>query len=167
MSNAETVGVLSDTHLHDATPRLLALCERHFAGCARILHAGDVTEAAVLEVLGRRWRIEAVRGNMDLSPEVAGLPRRRLVTVGGLPIGLCHGAHPQSELHARLRAAFGEPPPQVIVHGHTHLATDETVDGVRFLNPGSPTDPRNAPYPSLARLTVNGGGVTFEIVPLG
>ena len=165
-NDSETVGVLSDTHLHDATPALLAACERYLGDCARLLHAGDITEAAVLEALGRRWRGEAVRGNMDFSPSLAHLRRRRMVQVGGLSIGLTHGSGGQSGLEERLLDAFGDAPPAVIIHGHSHRASDRFYQGVRFLNPGSATDPRDGSSPSLGRLTVTGDTVTFEILPL-
>lgn len=163
---SETVGVLSDTHLDEASPALVGACERLFVGCSRILHAGDVIEAAVLESLGPRFLVEAVRGNMDFSPTLAHLPRHRIVQVGGLSIGLAHGAGPSSGLEERILDLFGDAPPRVIVHGHSHVAADRVVGGVRFLNPGSATDPRAAPFRSAARLTVSGLAVTFEILRL-
>jgi len=162
----ETVGVLSDTHLSGPTEPFLTLCEQHFDDCARILHAGDVVDISVLQALEARWRVEAVRGNMDQVGEVSRLPRRRLVQVGGVDVGLVHGSGGGLDMAERVIAAFGEAPPPVIIHGHTHLPEDRVVDGIRILNPGSPTDPRRAPYPCLARLTVEGGDVRFELVPL-
>ncbi len=163
----ETVGVLSDTHLGGPTEPFLALCEQHFADCARILHAGDVVDICVLQALEARWQVEAVRGNMDHLGAVTRLPRMRVVQVGGLDIGLVHGSGSGLNMAERVIAAFGEAPPPVIIHGHTHLAEDRVVDGIRILNPGSPTDPRRAPYPSLARLTVDGADVRFDILPIG
>ncbi|MDY0003853.1 MAG: metallophosphoesterase family protein [Polyangia bacterium] len=163
----ESVGVISDTHLEEASQALLAAVRRHLAGCERILHAGDITEAPVLEALGGLFRVEAVRGNMDFGSGTSGLPRRRLVQVGGLTVGLIHGSGGPSGQYERLLEAFGDDPPPVIVHGHSHRAGDLVFRGVRFLNPGSATAPRGDAPPTIGRLTVAGGVVIgFEILPL-
>ncbi len=167
--SAETVGVLSDTHLSGPTPELLRLCEDHFKDCQRLLHAGDVVSGSVLDALSERWHVEAVRGNMDFAPELARLPRRRLVTVGGLSIGLIHGGGAPAGIEQRVVAAFAqgeEDPPPVIIHGHTHRPVDDVLLGVRILNPGSATEARHAPHRSVGRLTVDRGGVRFEILPV-
>lgn len=164
--SSETVGVLSDTHLSVCTPELLAVCEAHFGACDRILHAGDAVSDDVLRALGAHWRVEAVRGNMDADPALRRLPDTRVVTVGGLPVGLYHGHGAPGGIEARVVAAFGETVPSVIVYGHSHTAADGVFAGVRLLNPGSPTDRRWAPYRSVGRLTVCGDHVDFEIIPL-
>lgn len=162
----ETVGVLSDTHLSTCTPELLSVCEAHFAGCERILHAGDSVSGELLGALAQRWQVDAVRGNMDSDPALQILPETRVVSVGGLPVGIYHGHGTPGGIEARVVAAFDDPVPPVIVFGHSHTAADLVYQGVRLLNPGSPTDRRWAPYRSVARLTVAGEQVDFEIIPL-
>ena len=61
-------GILADTH-GLLRPRVLEL----LAGCDRLLHAGDVGDAAVLAALRRMAPVEAVRGNVDQGPR-AGPP---------------------------------------------------------------------------------------------
>ena len=51
----------------------------------------------------------------------------------------------------------------LIVYGHSHTPFWGKVGDVLFLNPGSPTDNRYAPYNSVALLTV-GDELTAEIV---
>ncbi|MFH2007431.1 MAG: metallophosphoesterase family protein [bacterium] len=166
-SNApETVGVLSDTHLGECTAELLKVCETHFHDCERILHAGDVVSLAVLRGLAPRWEVLAVRGNMDFAPDLRELPRRRVVQVGGLWVGLRHGDGGAGSIESRLLGEFGSRPPPAIVYGHTHEAADLTFQGVRLLNPGSPTDRRWAPYRSVARLTINGDRIDFKIIAI-
>ncbi len=162
----ETVGVLSDTHLSTCTPELLAVCQAHFSGCKRLLHAGDSVSVKVLRALSRRWLVEAVRGNMDSDPALHGLPDTRVVSVGGLPVGLYHGHGAPGGIEERVVAAFGDDVPPVIVFGHSHAATDTVYHNVRLLNPGSPTDRRWAPFRSVGRLTVQDSQVDFEIIPL-
>jgi predicted phosphodiesterase len=48
---------------------------------------------------------------------------------------------------------------RIVLHGHTHVARDEVIAGVRWLNPGAISRPR-AGEPSWAWLTVNGGTLT-------
>src|SRR5690242_1006251 len=81
------VGVLSDTHVPDYMPALPTAVAACFAGVDLILHAGDVTGAAVLEELGALAPVVAVKGNHDTLD----LPRKRLVEIGGARIGLIHG----------------------------------------------------------------------------
>jgi hypothetical protein len=43
---------------------------------------------------------------------------------------------------------------------------NEAVDGVRFLNPGSPTWKRRTPTPTVARMVASSGGVEITLVDL-
>jgi putative phosphoesterase len=51
----------------------------------------------------------------------------------------------------------------LIVYGHSHTPFWGKVNGVYFLNPGSPTDKRYAPYNSVAVLEV-GDELKAEII---
>jgi putative phosphoesterase len=51
--------------------------------------------------------------------------------------------------------AFGkEHNVDLILHGHTHVKKDDVLDGIRILNPGSLSDPRDG---------VKGSYITFEV----
>ena len=67
------VGILADTH-GVLRPRVL----ERLAGCALLLHAGDVGTPAVLAGLAAVAPVVAVRGNVD-GRELARLPE----TAGG------------------------------------------------------------------------------------
>ena len=56
---------------------------------------------------------------------------------------------------ARLRRRF--PTADLVVFGHSHIPLDETGDGLRILNPGSPTDRRRQPAGTFALLDVQDG----------
>jgi putative phosphoesterase len=71
-----------------------------------ILHAGDVTAAAVLRELEAYAPVEAVRGNMDEPALQAVLPERRVVEVEGARIGLVHIPGPRAGREARLASWF-------------------------------------------------------------
>lgn len=156
------VGVLSDTHLTlgDARiPALLARCQHYFAGVELLLHAGDVIDPQLLPLLPQP--LLAVRGNLD-PPE---LPKQRIITLAGKRIGLIHGWGAKYDLEERIVRAFAGETVDCIVYGHSHQPVCHVVNGILLFNPGSPTDQRNAPFPSLGLLTI-GAGIQGEIIAL-
>ena len=55
----------------------------------------------------------------------------------------------------------------VVLHGHTHVPRDETIGGVRFLNPGCITRPNRGAPASFAWITIEKGRIaTWKIVRL-
>ena len=156
------IGVLSDTHLTlgDARlPALLARCQQYFAGTELILHAGDVVDPQLLPLLPRP--VLAVRGNLD-PPEFT---ERRIVPLAGKRIGLIHGWGAKYDLEERILRAFAGEQVDCIVYGHSHQPVCHVVNGILLFNPGSPTDRRNAPFPSLGLLTI-GAEIAGEIIAL-
>ena len=55
----------------------------------------------------------------------------------------------------------------IVCYGHTHIAADETVDGIRLINPGSLWRSRDGRGPSYALLNIDGDtvDVQFEFLP--
>lgn len=158
--------VLSDTHLRpwrlSLPPAVLSAAGT--ADC--IVHAGDLTCVAVYQQLTSLALTHAVRGNVD-DPELrAILPRTRVFEVCGKQIGLVHGDGAGGPALRMAKAAFSSkdgPRVDCVIFGHSHMPYCERVDGVLYLNPGSPTDPRRSPGPSYAVLSVD-GDVDAEIV---
>jgi len=132
------IAVLSDSHneIPSVLPPLLA-------GADEIWHLGDVCDPGQLVELERLGKpMHVVAGNCDAWPS---WPLRRRLERGGHVFHLEHIApmRPQSGVHA-------------ILHGHTHIPRDETDSlGVRWLNPGSVSEPRYQGPPSFAWLTVD------------
>ena len=154
------VGVVADTH-GLVRPGLAAA----LAGVQRILHAGDVGGAAVLEALSKLAPVDAVFGNVD-DPHDPALRRERAVTIGGVSIHVSHGhelGRPTAELVlARYRA-------DVVIFGHTHKAVVLRKDGRIACNPGAAGPRRFDLKPSLARLTITAGdppAIDVEIISL-
>jgi predicted phosphodiesterase len=59
-----------------------------------------------------------------------------LITIGGVQIGLCHGAWgPRQTIEERILSLF--PEADCIVYGHSHRAVCHRVGGVLCLNPGT------------------------------
>lgn len=152
------VGLISDTHGF-----LPTAAESAFAGVDAIVHAGDIGEGYVLDLLEAIAPVIAVRGNNRYAGEER-FPTHRTALVGGITIAV---AHRVSDFpHARIPAAA-----KVLVLGHTHRPSIELREGVLWVNPGSPTEPRALPdgtkQPTVALLTIEANGAaSAEIVPL-
>ena len=157
---------ISDTH----APRRWKSCPPRVAGYLRqadlILHAGDVCTASVLDELAQYAPVHAVLGNND-GPDVAawGAPETLDLELAGLKVSMIHDSGPSAGRLRRMRRRF--PEAGLVVFGHSHIPLDESADGLRILNPGSPTDRRRQPHGTIALLTVAGGRLEqARIVPV-
>ena len=176
------VGVIADTHLvaggfglrkaavqlisksRNSFDYLQGIVEKHFKGVDRILHAGDLVDMEVLELLENIAPVDVVRGNMDNSSGTRELPIKKVVTVEGHRIGLIHGWGAPTGIVDRVRKEFDDV--GTIVFGHTHSPMNTVIDGILLFNPGSPIDRRFAPYNSLGMLKVTPGDISGEIIRL-
>jgi uncharacterized protein len=160
------VVALADTH----APRRWESCPPPVAEQLRradlILHAGDVCTAAVLDELSGYAPVLAVLGNND-GPDVAdwGAPETLQADLDGLQVAMLHDSGAAPGRLRRLRRRF--PDAGLVVFGHSHIPLDESGDGLRILNPGSPTDRRRQPRGTLALLTIEYAQlVEARIVPV-
>lgn len=147
------VVVIADTHIPDFARELPAALERDLRRADLILHAGDVTTAAVLDELARYAPVRVALGNND-RPEVRRWGARDVVTLdlGGVPAVLLHDTGPRDGRARRLTRRF--PDARVIIFGHSHIPVLERVGEVLLLNPGSPTWKRRQPFATYAVLRV-------------
>ncbi len=133
------VGVMSDSHGDAAaTAAAVALLER--LGAETLFHCGDVCGDDVLAELAGRT-VHFVWGNCDrVRPEMRALVERLglpwpqgpvSVTLGGRRIGVFHG-HERAFRDALADGAF-----DYVFYGHTHVADDRRIGGVRAINPGA------------------------------
>jgi len=157
------IGVISDTHVPGAARALPPAVFEIFKGVDLILHAGDIVESSVLDELDVIAPVEAVAGNMDDNELHLLLPAKKVLTLGRFTVGLTHGKYRIDLQKEMIRKDFGKV--DLIVYGHSHTPFWGKVGDVLFLNPGSPTDNRYAPYHSVALLTV-GDALTAEIIRL-
>jgi putative phosphoesterase len=140
------IAVFSDTH--DRYPPGLP---RRMQGADEIWHLGDVCAPSTLvefALLGPPLLV--VRGNCDVTVEWP-----LVLTLERAGVSFCLTHIPPSRAPAGVAA---------VLHGHTHVARDEVVNGVRWLNPGCITRPREG-RPSFAWLEVHQGkplGWTIE-----
>lgn len=149
---ARTIGVISDTHGLLRPQALAAL-----AGCAPIIHAGDVGGPDVLAKLRELGEVHAVRGNVDQDEWSRSLPMTQRIEIEGFRILVLH-----------ILAELDVPTDDVdaVIYGHSHQPKIETKDGTLFFNPGS-AGPRRFSLPiTVGRLTVEGGELRAEIIDL-
>lgn len=150
------MAVLSDTHSPRHWKRCPDAVARLIDGADLILHAGDVCRAETLTELGAFAPVLAVLGNNDTA-DVAqwGAPERLEVELDGLQVAMIHDSGPAKGRAARLRRMF--PSAALVVFGHSHIPWNETVDGQRAFNPGSPTDRRRQPHATMGELHIADG----------
>ena len=133
------IAVIADTH-DRYPPSLPARLE----AADEIWHLGDVCSPATLLAFERPGRrLLVVRGNCD-SGDL--WPLALDVRRGGVAFRLTHIPPLQAPAGAT-----------VVLHGHTHVPRDETIAGVRWLNPGCITRPNRGAPAAFAWLTVGEG----------
>jgi uncharacterized protein len=166
------IGVVADTHVGEHLPALPEEVAEILDGVDVVLHAGDLTDPAVLDELGAIAPVVAVRGNHDEEAGIGGLPRDTVVELGGWRIGLTHGARtkavelPAAALslltartvllgfNAAMRRRFGEV--DCVVVGHLHMPIHRMVGGALLFSPGAVYVPEFDPGYSWSSLPARG-----------
>jgi len=148
------IGVISDTHGLLRPEALAAL-----APARHILHAGDIGNIEILDALRQLAPVTAIRGNIDTSGPCARFPATELVEVAGRHFYLVHSI---SDLDINPAAAGVS----AVISGHSHRPSQETRNGVLYLNPGS-AGPRRFELPvTVALITATDEVLTAQIVPI-
>jgi len=141
------IGLISDTH--DNLPPEI---HKVFAGVDLIIHAGDICKEDIITELKTIAPVKAVYGNMDRFPQVSSLNRIDFLKVNELTICITHiVSSPKSiayELFKMNKKA------DVVVFGHTHQIQQTLFNKILFVNPGSPSQPRDGRGPSVAILKI-------------
>lgn len=125
-----------------------------------VIHAGDWVNLAAFEQLSQRSRrLVACWGNNDGEELRAVMPERADVVLGGVRFTVTHETGAATGRERRMAAAY--PETDVLVFGHSHIPWDTVADnGLRLLNPGSPTDRRRQPFCTYMTATAEGGALT-------
>ena len=141
------IGIVSDIH-----GRLSEEAYEALRGSDYILCAGDSESPLILSELESIAPTIAIRGNCDrrdLGPSVnfvaSTLTNVASPLLGGVRFKMVHRPEDIGTLPDDV---------QVVVHGHTHIPRNQTIHGVLFLNPGSPTRPRGRSRKSVMRVVV-------------
>jgi putative phosphoesterase len=159
------LAIISDTHMPRGARAIPPACLERCRAADVILHAGDLFDVPVLELLHSLGPpVHAIHGNVDSVAVRAQLPARLEIELDGVRIGMLHAPGPAASRVRRLRAEF--PACDAVVFGHTHMAEHGELDGFQIFNPGSPTERRRAPVHTMGGATIAGGTITFELIVL-
>jgi putative phosphoesterase len=159
--------LLADTHV---PKRARDLPEQVWAAVDAadvVVHAGDWVDVSLLDALEKRaGRLVGVWGNNDGPLLRARLPEVARVDLDGLAMAVTHETGGRAGRERRCAQRF--PDVDVLVFGHSHIPWDTSADnGLRLLNPGSPTDRRRQPVCTYLTATVRRGRlVDVELVPV-
>jgi putative phosphoesterase len=155
--------IISDTHT-DSITKLPQVIRDEAVKCDAVIHAGDVVGFKVIHDIAHiNPNVYAVKGNMDPALGTEYLPVRRVMEFEGVRIGISHGDGSPYGIENRLLYSFADDNVDLIIFGHTHKPSWCVIDGIHFLNPGSPTNKRTEPHHTYAILTVEDGKFDAEI----
>jgi len=153
------IGLVSDTH-----GQLRNAVLEHFEGVDLILHAGDVGGSDVLAALEAIAPVEAVFGNTDGFEMRSRLKPEIVRKAGGRILVVVHGDRYGAPTPARLHEQW--PEADIIVFGHTHRPTLETIGRTLFVNPGAAGPARFRTRPSVAILSLDDGPPEVRFIEL-
>ena len=157
------IAIIADTHMPRGARRLPERCVELIATAEALIHAGDFFAAAALEEVEALCPVvHAVHGNVDEELLRQRLPAELEVEIERRTVAITHDAGPAKGRLVRLRRRF--PVADAVVFGHSHLPLHETEAGFQIFNPGSPTERRRAPRPSMGLLESTKTGLAFEHV---
>ena len=159
--------IISDTHVPARARDLPAELWRAVDAADLVIHAGDWVDVALLDTLSARSAaLLGVYGNNDGPALRARLPEVARLSVQGVRLAVVHETGPATRREERCAARY--PGVDVLVFGHSHIPWDSVAaNGMRLLNPGSPTDRRRQPAGTYLTAAIDDGAlVDVELRPL-
>lgn len=155
--------LLADTHLPKRAKALPDEVWDEIEAADLVVHAGDwVSEYLLDELEERSQALLACWGNNDGPGLRSRLPEIARATVEKVRIAVVHETGTAKGREARMQEAF--PDTALLVFGHSHIPWDSTApNGMRLLNPGSPTDRRRQPFSTYMVAGIHNGTVEAEL----
>ena len=135
-------GIISDTHLSrtddtSLSKTLLNQLKEIFLDVDEILHAGDINEPFLLDLLKEIAPVRSVKGESDIIP---GLEEFIKISANNYDIGVIH------KKPEHLEDFFKRNNIHILIFGHTHQPLIKgTPYNTLLINPGSPTKPKAPP----------------------
>ena len=151
--------LLADTHVPKRARELPASVWDAIESADVVFHAGDwVTEDLLDEIENRAMRLIGVYGNNDGEALQRRLPLTADAVIEGIRFSMIHETGVAKGREARADLEF--PDTDVLVFGHSHIPWDTTsANGLRLLNPGSPTDRRRQPVCTYLTAVADSGAL--------
>ena len=159
--------LLADTHVPKRARALPDQVWRAVEAADLVIHAGDWVDAALLDALeARANRVIGVWGNNDGADLRSRLPEVARVVVEGIRVAVVHETGTAAGREARCDVDY--PDADLLVFGHSHIPWDTvSPNGLRLLNPGSPTDRRRQPVATMMTAVADAGRLTtLAVVPV-
>lgn len=155
--------LIADTHLPKRAKVLPAQVWDEVEAADLVIHAGDwVSEELLDELQDRSRKLLGCWGNNDGPGLRARLPEVGTAVIDGVRIAVVHETGTDKGRETRMQDAF--PDTDLLVFGHSHIPWDTTTpNGLRLLNPGSPTDRRRQPYCTYMVAHIDDGTVDVEL----
>lgn len=146
------IGLVTDTHIPQHVEKLpVDVLADALRGVDLIMHGGDIYTVSVLDELEKIAPVIAACGDDDYGAIVADrrVKSKHILKLDGQVIWLVH-QRPyiprmapdwwEKRLHPEVPSEKNEfAKPNIVVFGHEHRTTLETIDGVLYVNSGSPT----------------------------
>ena len=154
------IGVVADTHSGVFPEKMLL----DFKKVEFIVHAGDFCTMEDAKRLSRIKDLKAVYGNMDDEYVRRKFPRKEILEVKSVRIGVFHGAGPRMTILDNVRTEFIDDKVDCIVFGHSHQPFNKKIGKILYFNPGSPNDIISAPYCSYGILDVSDRKIMGKLV---
>lgn len=152
--------IIADTHVPKRARQLPPEVWEEAEAADVVIHAGDWVNLELLDELEHRTRrLIGVYGNNDGADLRARLPDIARVDIEGIRFAVIHETGAATGRETRMDAAFTDV--DVLVFGHSHIPWDTlTPNGMRLLNPGSPTDRRRQPTCTYITARADDGALT-------
>lgn len=166
------IGLISDTHIPEVTLYIADQIKKAFKDVDLILHAGDLYTVWVLNELEKIAPVMAAEGDDDYPDTMndGRVKDKQVITVDGVTIWIKHilwwwPDEPKKDVDTT--DPNYEPPPDVLVYGHTHRPGVEVKAGTLLVNPGSATFPQyRRELGTVGLLTLNSGEPEAKIIQL-
>jgi uncharacterized protein len=144
-----SIGLISDTHYQDRLFNLPPGLADVWTNIDLILHAGDIGDLSVLDLLSKFAPVMAVHGNDEPDNVLKELPYQQIVAISGFGILLWHSHYPDPEEEkSKRKGAWGskleriavrgcEVNAKIVVFGHTHVPMIYRQGDMLLINPGA------------------------------
>lgn len=144
------IGVISDTHGLLRPEAIQILQDVNL-----ILHAGDIGKKIILDELNKIAPVIAIKGNVDKEEWAIDLPKTKQIEVLSHKLYVIHNL---KELNLNPK----EEGIDLIISGHSHKPSENMIQGVTYLNPGSIGPKRfNMPI-SMALITIEDRSISIQ-----
>ena len=146
------LGIISDTH-----GLLRKEVKDNLKDCDLIIHAGDIGNKDIIDKLESITKTFVVRGNNDDDEWGLTLPEYREIEMDEILIYLVHD---KADIPKDLREV------DLVIYGHSHKFSNEKIDNIIYLNPGSCGRKRFSLPLSMAIVEVNLDDIRIEKIDL-